>query len=151
RKVPLDAAGEITAAYDFSLVPLGFSHDDDLIHAIAELAADAMEMELADPERFRETLQYFRFTDAEAHTAQDGLRHAQSGYGPVMRLFIGRFLLPRSNAAASPASFSRMAKPSPREQAASAGGIGWLSTKRVPTLDQVRPGSAFQRAHLKAC
>ncbi|OPX66958.1 MAG: hypothetical protein A4E36_01783 [Methanoregulaceae archaeon PtaB.Bin009] len=151
RKVPLDAAGEITAAYDFSLVPLGFSHDDDLIHAIADVAADAMEIELADPERFRETLQYFRFTDAEAHTAQDGFGHAQSGYGPVMRFFIGRFILPRSKAASSPESFSRMAKRSTREQAASAGGIGWLSTKGDHRVDQVRTGRAFQRVHLKAC
>ncbi len=149
-KVPLEAAGDLTAAYDFSLVPLGFSHDDDFIRSVTDLAADAMEIELADPERVRETLQYFRFTDREARSSSDGFGHAQSGFGRMARFFIGRFILSRQRASSSPESFSRMAKKSTREQVAGAGGIGWLSTKGDHRVDQVRAGRAYQRVHLKA-
>ncbi len=150
-KVPLKAAGELTASYDFSLVPLGFSSDDDLIRSVADLASDAMEIELADRERMREILQYFRFTDREARSSPEGFGHAQSGYGYLARFFIGRFVLTRERASTSPESFSRMAKKSVREQLAGAGGIGWLSTKGDHRVDQVRAGRAYQRVHLKAC
>ena len=150
KKVPLEAAGELTAAYDFSLVPLGFSHDDDLIRSVADLAAKAMEIELADRERVRETLRYFRFTDREVRSSSDGFGHAQSGYGRLARFFIGRFILSRERASSSPESFLRMAKKSTREQVAGAGGIGWLSTKGDHRVDQVRAGRAYQRVHLKA-
>ena len=145
------AAGELTASYDFSLVPLGFSSDDDLIRSVADLASDAMEIELADRERMREILQYFRFTDREARSSPEGFGHAQSGYGYLARFFIGRFVLTRERASTSPESFSRMAKKSVREQLAGAGGIGWLSTKGDHRVDQVRAGRAYQRVHLKAC
>ncbi|MCU0631411.1 MAG: nitroreductase family protein [Methanolinea sp.] len=149
-KVPLSLAGEITAAYDYSLVPLGFSHDAGLMGAVADLASTAMKIELADRERWRETVHYFRFTDAEARQSPDGFGLAQAGYGKVARFFIGKFFLSRKKAASSPSSFSRLVEKNTRAQAVSAGGMGWLSTKGDFRTDQVRAGRAFQRVHLKA-
>lgn len=150
KKVPLHLAGEITESYDFSLVPLCFSNEGDFIRTVAEIAANAMEIELADSRRLEETIRFFRFTDAEAKGSADGFGLAQAGYGRIARFFIGKFLLTRGKAAGNPSLFSRMAEKTVRAQAGSAGGIGWLSTKDDHRVDQVRAGRAFQRVHLKA-
>ncbi len=150
QEIPLPLIGDITASYDFSLVPLGFSRERVFIRTVVDLAVEAMSVELADSARCRETMQYFRFSDAEADRVHDGFGLAQSGYGRVARFLIGTFLLSREKALATPSTFCRMSVKSVRSQAESAAGIGWLSTKGDHRVDQVRAGRAFQRVHLKA-
>lgn len=148
--VPLPLAGDLTASYDFSYVPLGYTGDPDLIASIADLVRSAMERELADRGRLQETLKYFRFTEHEICASRDGFGLAQSGYGFLLRFLIGRLILSRKRAERMDSSFPGMVVKSTGNQARSAGGFAWLSTKENYRLDQIRTGRAFQRIHLRA-
>ncbi|MDD1715987.1 MAG: hypothetical protein LUQ01_03215 [Methanolinea sp.] len=150
RDVPIPLAGDLTASYDFSYVPLGYTGDPDLIASIAELVTSAMKCELADRGRLQETLTYFRFTDKEVRASRDGLGLAQSGYGILFRFLIRTLILSRKRAEMQDSPFPRMAVKSTGNQARSTGGFAWLSTKENYRLDQIRAGRAFQRIHLRS-
>jgi hypothetical protein len=150
KKVPVPVAGDLTAAYDFTYVPLGYTGDPDLIASIADLVTSARERELADRERLRETLNYFRFTDREARASRDGFGLAQSGYGILLRFLVGTLILSRKRGEMPDSSFSRMTVKNTANEARSAGGYAWLSTKENYRLDQIRTGRAFQRIHLRS-
>lgn len=149
-EVSLGIAGQITESFDYTRVSFGFSNNRDLITSLADFSVDAMTIELSDPKRWNENLKYFRFTDQEVRESPDGDGFAQSGYGRISRFFIGNFFLSRDRATALPSLFLKNAVKKVREQAAGAGGIGWLSTKSDHRIEQIRAGRAFQRIHLKA-
>lgn len=150
KQVPVPLAGDLTAAYDFTYVPLGYTGDPDLIASIADLVSSAKERELADLERLRETLKCFRFTEREIRASRDGFGLVQSGYGFLLRFLMERLILSRKRAERPDSSFPGMVVKSTGNQARSAGGFAWLSTKENYRLDQIRTGRAFQRIHLRA-
>jgi len=150
RPVPLPVAGELADAGDCERVPLGFTSDRNLIREIGGLAMESLALELSDRERLLESIEYFRFTDAEAAGRRDGYGLAQSGYGKVARLIAGAFRPSRDSALSRPEVFSRRAVSDLSRAVEKCGGFGWLSTKGDFRIDQVRTGRAFERIHLKA-
>lgn len=150
KEVSLGIAGQISESFDDTRVSFGFSNNRDLLASLADFSKDAMNIELSDMKRRNETLNYFRFTDQEVRESPDGIGFAQSGYGRVVRFFIGMFFLSRDRATSSQSLFLENAVKKVRRQTAGAGGIGWLSTKSDHRIEQIRVGRAFQRIHLKA-
>jgi len=129
---------------------MGFTSDRDLIREIGDIATESLALELSDRTRFLESIEYFRFTDAEAAGRYDGYGLAQSGYGKVARLIASAFRPSRDSALSRPEVFSRRAVSDLRKVVEKCGGFGWLSTKGDFRIDQVRAGRAFERVHLMA-
>jgi hypothetical protein len=150
KPIPLSVVGELTDAGDYELVPLGFTSERDLIGDIGDLAIESVARELSDRERLLESIEYFRFTDAEAAGRRDGYGLAQSGYGRLARLVARAFRPSRDSVLDRPDTFSRRSIADLSRVVGKCGGFGWLSTKGDFRIDQVRAGRAFERTHLAA-
>ena len=138
-------------SYDTGEYPLKIEADPRRLKRLAEIMTRAMEVEISDEERHKETLNMFRFNSEEVEKYRDGFGLAQLGITGIDRWFVERFIL-GSREAATPAdsTFARNTIDLVRRQAESSSAIAWITSKTNTRLDQVKIGRAYVRSNLTA-
>ncbi len=147
RAAELRALGR---ACDSSDYPLALVDSPVQVEPLAELMWRAMEVEVADVQRNRETLEWFRFDSREIELHRDGFGVAQTGMSGPMKWIAESFFLSRERSQADPGSFASEAVKLTARQASSAPAYGWITSTANTRLDQVRVGRAYQRMNLAA-
>jgi hypothetical protein len=117
---------------------------------IAALCAEAMAVEVRAASRNAETAKWFRFSDREVEEMRDGFGLAQSGRGPLVRMFAEHFVLSREKAADPSGAFAQGAVEATRAQAESAAAFGVLVTNANDRRTQLLAGRAYARVALTA-
>lgn len=140
----------LEGAYDATVHALGTTEAPEPIAQVAELARRGMAAEVASDERTHETLEWFRFDDAEIERHRDGFGLAASGMARPMRWIAETFILSRERTVADPRRFAMEAVKLIERQASSAAAFGWITSPRNSRLDQVLVGRAYERINLTA-
>lgn len=129
---------------------LQVTDDSEQKKMLSEIATEAMEIESADRQRDMESIEMFRFNDAEVEQYRDGFGLAQGGLSGAMKFLVETFFLSRESAEADSATFGKEAISMARNQAESAAAFGWLVTKGNTRSDQVKIGRVYNRINLTA-
>jgi hypothetical protein len=137
-------------AYDTSTYTLRIAESRTQVARLAELARRGMETEVSSEARNLETLEWFRFSDAEIERHRDGFGLAAGGMSWPMRWIAETFVLSRERTVADPRRFAREAIAMAERQAASAALFGWITSPQNSRLDQVLVGRAYERVNLTA-
>ncbi len=140
----------LSEAFDQSTIPLAIIADTGFQEEVTEILVEAMNIELSDPEKLKEMLASFRFSDEETEATRDGFGLAQSGTDGIAKYVIEHLFLSREKAQAPDSSFVQAVAGLTGKQARSAAAFGWISTKGNLRPDQVRAGRAYERTCLKA-
>lgn len=116
---------------------------------LENILTQAMQIEVGDPGRDRETLEMFRFNEQEVEKFRDGFGVAQAGLSGFKKIIVERFLLSRESVQKDPSSFGEQAVDMTRKITASTSTFGWLTTASNSRLDQVKVGRDYCRINLK--
>jgi len=99
--------------------------------------------------RDRETIEMFRFNEAEVEQHRDGFGLSQSGVSGFKKLLVETFILSRESVENDPTQFGNQAVAKTLEVAESTATFGWITTSGNSRLDQVKVGRDYCRMNLK--
>ena len=115
---------------------------------LADVASEAMRVEMKDQQRAAETVKWFRFSEPELREKADGFGLGQNGVSGVKRWIAESFFLDRRGADKWDSSFVEGAIEGAREQAQSASAFIVMSTRGGTRTDELLAGRAFARLAL---
>lgn len=149
RMIPeseLDRLRQQTAGNGFETV---YSASPELLNKLGPMLGKAMKIETDDPERNKETVDIFRFSEEEAKRKRDGFTLANNGVTGLTRFFAETFFLgTREEAYATDSAFAREGVKMTYKQAESATAYGWIVSSSNTRLDQVKAGELYSRVNL---
>ena len=114
-----------------------------------QILTNAMQIEVGNPERDRETIEMFRFNYDEVERYRDGFSVAQAGLTGIKRFIVENFMLSRESVERDPKSFGDQAVEMTQKTAESTATFAWITTPSNSRLDQVRVGRDYCRINLK--
>ncbi|NND00200.1 MAG: twin-arginine translocation pathway signal protein [Gammaproteobacteria bacterium] len=116
---------------------------------LVEVLTEAMQIEVGNPQRDRETIEMFRFNDEEVRKFRDGFGVAQTGMSGMTKFVAERFFLNRKEVERDPTEFGKQAVDMTRKVAESTRTFAWLSSTGNSRLDQVKIGRDYCRINLQ--
>ena len=117
--------------------------------SLVSYLTQAMQIEVGNIDRDRETIRMFRFNDDEVAKYRDGFGVAQSGVSGIKKIMIENIFLSREGTEADPRYFGEQAVDMTKKAAESSGTFGWLKSKGNTRLDQVLVGREYCRINLQ--
>lgn len=117
---------------------------------LAEFATEAMRIDVADKKRIVESVDMFRFSDAELDAHRDGFGAPQMGAAGIRKYLIENLFISRKSFLADDSSFGAQSVDGIRKQAGSAPAFGWLVSESNTRLDQLLAGRLYNRINLTA-
>ena len=140
----------LNSAFDAAEYPLTVTTDPALRAKLAEIAKEAMRIEVGNRARDMEIAANFRFNDEEMEQHRDGFGVAQSGITGFKKWMIETFFLSRESAEAPDSTFGENVISLTQDQAHSAIGFGWITSTANTRRHQVQAGQAYERVNLTA-
>ncbi len=116
---------------------------------LVKILTDAMQIEVGNQQRDRETIEMFRFNDAEARKYRDGFGVAQAGISGLNKFLAETFFLDRKKVEQDPTEFGQQAVDMTRKVSESTSTFAWLSSPGNSRLDQVKIGRDYCRMNLQ--
>ncbi len=150
KPISTDILTQLTLALYEDVSSLSFTNDPRLLKTISSITNSAMQIETEDHRRNDETLQMFRFNDAELEQYRDGLSIDQAGVSGIKKAIAETFFVTRHKAMNDKSAFSKEAINLTQMQADSAMAWAWLTTKNNTRQEQILIGRTYARVHLKA-
>jgi hypothetical protein len=146
-----DRFGILTSSFDAEPAPisLGYTTHGSLKDEIAGYLVKAMEIELSDHARFRETMAWMRSPAESSERRATGLTFSQLGMSSISGWY-ARLMVRLRNRSGKDEILKRTLISLTRKQAHSAAAFGWITTKENHRIGQVRAGRAYERVHLSA-
>jgi hypothetical protein len=143
--------GTLASSFDAEPAPItfGYTTNTGLKTEIANLLMKALQIELSDPDRFRETVAWMRSPAGNSRRLATGLTCRQLGMSALSTWYI-RLVMRCRNRSVSDEILKRTLVSLARKQAHSAAAFGWISTKENHRIGQIRAGRAYERVHLSA-
>ncbi|MCW8943727.1 MAG: twin-arginine translocation pathway signal protein [Sedimenticola sp.] len=114
-----------------------------------QILTNAMQIEVGNSARDRETIEMFRFNEDEVKKYRDGFGVAQAGLTGIKKFVVENFLLSRKSVDKDPTSFGNQAVEMTQKTAASTATFAWITTSSNSRLDQVLVGRDYCRINLK--
>ena len=150
KPIPQQDLDELQKVSQDNGLKVVYSKSRDLIRLLGPMLGKAMDIETADPDRHRETVDIFRFSEDEALRKGDGFTLANNGVTGLMRLLVETFFLgTREKGYATDSAFATEGIKMAHEQAKSAAAYGWIVSETNSRLDQVRSGELYARINLE--
>jgi hypothetical protein len=115
---------------------------------LADIASEAMRVEMTDQRRAAETVKWFRFSEQELRRKADGFGLGQNGVSGLKRWIAENVVLERHDADRWEGAFVEGAVEGAREQAHSASAFIVMSTRGGTRTDELLAGRAFARLAL---
>lgn len=113
------------------------------------ILTEAMQIEVGNKKRDHETIEMFRFNDAEVERYRDGFGVSQSGAGAIKKFVAETFFLSRESVEKDPTMFGEQAVEMTQKSAESTQTFAWITTPGNSRLDQVKVGRDYCRINLK--
>lgn len=130
---------------------VGYTNAANTCQKLAKQLKEAMVIETSGPDRHKESVDMFRFTEAEVLQTKDGFTIANSGLTGFKRWLVETlFLGTRQESESIDSAFAKEGIKLTGDQAASAAAFSWISSKTNDRLDQVKVGQIYMRANLEA-
>ena len=117
---------------------------------LADLCAEAMEIEVSSEARNRELAEWFRFHKSDLEEKRDGFGLEQSGTTGLVRWFVETFVLDEDEAPDPEGDFARQGAEMCRKQAETAAAFIALVTDENRRRDQLDVGRAYMKLQLMA-
>ncbi|MBU2646745.1 twin-arginine translocation pathway signal protein [bacterium] len=149
RKIPREELAQLQQNSQENGLATIFSDSPRVVEGLGSMLGKAMDIETAGPDRHRETVDIFRFSEAEALEKRDGFTLGNNGVTGLMRFLVETFFLgTREKAYATDSAFATEGVKMAYKQAASASAYGWIISKSNTRLSQVRSGELYTRINL---
>ena len=116
---------------------------------LEKILTEAMQIEVGNPQRDRETIEMFRFNNEEAKRYRDGFGVAQAGMSGFTKFVAETFFLDREKVEQDPTGFGKQAVDMTRKVSESTNTFAWLTSSGNTRLDQVKIGRDYCRMNLQ--
>jgi hypothetical protein len=126
-----------------------YSSSSQLLEKLGPMLGKAMNIEVSDLDRNKETADIFRFSEKEAIKKRDGFTVANSGLTGFKRVIVEKFFLgSREEAYAIDSAFAKESVTMTYKQAESSTAYGWIVSNRNSRLDQIKSGELYTRINV---
>lgn len=129
---------------------LNFESNIDKLKTLRDIAINAMKIESSNNKRDLETIEMFRFNNAELKKYRDGFGLAQNGTTGVKKWMLQTFFMSREQYTKDPHSFGKEGISITTNQVNSSHTFGWLTSDNNTREDQVKIGRVYERLNLLA-
>jgi hypothetical protein len=116
---------------------------------MVKMLTKAMQIEVGNTQRDKETIEMFRFNDEEAKKYRDGFGVAQAGMSGLTKVIAETFFLNREKVEKDPTEFGQQAVDLTEKTSESTSTFAWLSSVGNSRLDQVKIGRDYCRMNLQ--
>jgi hypothetical protein len=116
---------------------------------MVKVLTKAMQIEVGNIQRDKETIEMFRFNDEEAIKYRDGFGVAQAGMSGLTKIIAETFFLSREKVEKDPTEFGQQAVDMTEKTSESTSTFAWLSSAGNSRLDQVKIGRDYCRMNLQ--
>jgi hypothetical protein len=125
------------------------SNSKELRRHLSPMLGKSMAIETKNLDRNKETVDLFRFNEAEVLDTRDGFSVANNGMTGLMRFIVETFFLgSRAESYAVDSAFSKEGIKMAYQQANSAAAYGWIVSRGNTRLDQIMAGHLYARINL---
>ena len=116
---------------------------------MVKVLTKAMQIEVGNIQRDKETIEMFRFNDEEAIKYRDGFGVAQAGMSGLTKIIAETFFLSREKVEKDSTEFGQQAVDMTEKTSESTSTFAWLSSAGNSRLDQVKIGRDYCRMNLQ--